>query len=109
MSSHIDTIIAQDKVSKEKKWNDYFDKIPFFKLPDGYEISIKPPIVMADARFIVKRPNGQTRSVYLDLHCNLGYFDGPHWEVYPDKYGDNSRVALDDMEGLVKLLTEEAE
>jgi hypothetical protein len=91
-------------VESEKKWREIFHKIPFIKLPDGCLISIRPPITMADARFIVKRPDGNEISIYLDLHDNLGHCGEPHWEVYPDVDGSNSRCKMDDVETLVRII-----
>lgn len=98
-------ISKQHDVEVGKQWRENWDKIPFFELPPGFSISVKPPITMADARFLVKHPDGTVVSVYLDLHDNLGYFGSPHWEVHPDKFGDNSRVSIEDTDTLVKLAT----
>jgi hypothetical protein len=92
------------KMEEDLKWREIARTMPFFTVPEGYQIAVIPPFAGAEARFRVKRPDGEEISVYADFYNSLGYFGGPHWEVYPDKDDNNSRVPIDDVKGLWDLI-----
>lgn len=95
------------QLAKSRGWDEIWasKEIPYFELPPGYKISVIPPANGADARFLVMRPDDVRISVYLDLKNSLGYYGGPHWEVYPDRDDSNSRCDMMDTDKLVKLIT----
>lgn len=70
-------------MEQDLKWRELVKEMPFFEVPSGYQISVIPPFGGADARFLIKRPDGQRVSVYADFYNNLGCMDGPYWEVCP--------------------------
>lgn len=92
------------EMEKTFEWKKWTDEIPFIKFPKDWEVKIIPPFAGAVVRFLVNTPKRKRISVYLDCYENLGYFGGPHWEVYPDKDDNNARFAMSDTEGLLKCI-----
>lgn len=45
-------------------------------------------------------------SVYLDCYEALGYFGGPHWEIYPNEIGNNERFAIDDIDSMLAAIAQ---
>lgn len=89
---------------EKRKWHEIAKKMPFMKVPEGYEIAIVPPFSAADARFWVKRPDGRVISVYADFYDSLGCVGEPYWEVYPCHDDENGRCSIDDVETLWKMI-----
>jgi len=97
-------------IEEQQKWRDEIDNIPYLSFPPEWQIQIIPPFADAVIRFIVKYPDGNTRSVYLDSRGSLGYFGFdknnkpiPYWEVYPVNE-ENVRCHKDDVEKLMEIL-----
>lgn len=90
--SEYSTIMEHDK---------WFKEIPFIQFPGEWLVQITPPFNGAVVRFRVKYNNKEV-SVYLDCYDNLGFMGYPYWEIYPNKYGDNERFEMNDIEGLMK-------
>jgi len=81
------------------------DALPSFELPPNTKIRVIPPVVGALARFIIEDKNDPdiNCSIYFDAHGTLGYFNGPYWEVYPNRtLDDNSRFDVKDISGLME-------
>lgn len=96
----------RDEVNRQ--WREKIDEMPFFKVPGGYEIQVIPPFGGLDARFRVKRPDGEEISIYCDWYCNAGYWGPilnpqPYWEIYPYD-GDVGRCGLKDTDTLWKMI-----
>jgi hypothetical protein len=94
------------------KWRERSFEMPFFEVPQGYSISVTPPFSGADARFRVRRPDGEETSIYCDFYGNLGSWRSlnnpePYWEVYPYA-GDVGRCDVSDTETLWKMIKGEA-
>ena len=90
------------------KWRELTFEMPFFSVPDGYQIAVTPPFAGADARFRIKRPDGVIISVYADFYNNLGTCEGPYWEVHP--YMEHTgRCDINDTETLWKMIKGEPE
>lgn len=88
------------------EWDKWIDQIPYIALPVGATMKPIPPFHGAVVRFYVKRGNDSHVSVYLDCYDVLGFHPGPYWEIYPDKDGDVSRFAIDDVAGLELAILE---
>lgn len=91
-------------VERDECWSEWVNRIPALKFPSDWEIKIIPPFRGAMVRFGV-RHNNIALSVYLDVNCRLGYFDGPYWEVYPVD-GDTHRCAMDNTAELLAVLNQ---
>ena len=81
---------------------DWFDNIPFIRFDPDWDVQVIPPFSGAMVRFRVKQGD-HIVSVYLDCYQQLGYWDGPYWEVYPVD-GDTWRVGIDDVDGLLDAI-----
>lgn len=90
--------------SKAFEWPKWIKEIPFIKFPASWEVKVIPPKACAVVRFLVRKNNSEIISIYLDCYEELGYFGEPHWEIYPDKDGNNSRFAMNDIGGLLKAI-----
>ena len=87
-------------------YRDWVDKVPFIEFPEGWAISVIPPFAGAMCRFRVLI-NDKQYSVYLDCYDRLGFFGSPYWEVCP--IGDDvARFDINDVEGLIKCISEES-
>lgn len=92
------------QVEKEFEYRKWTKEIPFIKFPADWEVKIVPPFGGAVVRFLVNTPRKKNISIYLDCYEQLGFFGGPHWEVYPDVDGNNSRFAMNDIRGLLDCI-----
>lgn len=90
-------------VEEEQKWREVIPRIPFLRFPADWEIQIIPPFLDATVRFMVRLPNGEIRSVFLDTRNSLGYWEGHYWEVYPYR-GDIGRCSLNETEKLLEMI-----
>ena len=91
------------QMEKEFEWMKWAKEIPYIKWPSDWELKAVPPYVGAVIRYWIKTPRGEI-SVYLDCYDNLGFYGKPHWEVYPDKDGNNMRFDMEDVDGLLKCI-----
>jgi len=81
------------------KWS---KDIPFIRFPRGYEVKVIPTFGGALVRFLVKKKDSDKKiSVYLDCYEMLGLWSKPHWEIYPDRDGNNTRYAMEDVDALL--------
>lgn len=90
-------------VEKAENWRELIPTIPYIKFPANWEVKIIPPFGGAVVRFLVKLPDEQPKSVYLDCFGRLGYMDHPYWEVYPYK-GDVGRCDIHDTKKLLQMI-----
>lgn len=84
-------------------WDKWTIEIPLLRFKSTWEVQVIPPSVGAVVRFAVYK-NKKRVSVYLDCYENLGYFGGPHWEIYPDHKGNNARFAMLETDALLKAI-----
>ncbi len=96
-------MLMSAEIGEEFEWQKWAKEIPFIQFPRDWEIQIIPPVTGAVIRFIAKKC-GKTVSVYLDCYEVLGYFGAPHWEIYPDKDGDNLRFAMKETKQLIRAI-----
>ncbi len=95
------------KVELDEEWEKWRCSIPSLQFPADWKIQIIPPMVGAIIRFHVN----DIVSVYLDCYNKLGIFTDkddkplPYWEIHPYQ-GDCARYAMEDVEGLLKGITE---
>ena len=104
----ISTTLKRIQIEDIQKWDDEIDKIPFIKFPSDWEIKIFPPVGGAAARFRVKLPSGNEKSIYLDCWDALGYVGKPYWEVYPYQ-GDCGRCLVNEVSTLLEMIADESE
>ena len=104
-SERVNMMVLSSQMEKVFEWRKWSEQIPRLKFKPEWEVQIIPPIVAAVVRFAVYKEKKRV-SVYLDCYENLGYFGGPHWEIYPSKDGDNARFAMEDTEGLLNAIDE---
>lgn len=81
------------QVERDEEWIKIIQQIPSLRFPASWSIQIIPPFCGAIARFIVTKGDARV-SVYADFYEVLGFFGGPHWEIYPDASGENERFAI---------------
>ena len=104
-------IRAQSYMEQHYKWRENIAVIPFIKFPSDWGVQIIGPFSGAQSRFRVRLPNGEEKSVYLDMDGSLGYFcddegnTAPYWEVYPVD-GDVGRCAMNETDELIRLIGE---
>lgn len=109
---YMERIRAMSLIEHHYQWRENIAVIPFIKFPSDWAIQMIGPFSGAQARFRVRLPNGEEKSVYLDMDGSLGYFcddDGepaPYWEVYPVD-GDTGRADLNDTDELIRLIGEQ--
>ena len=94
------------EIEQKEQWREKITQIPFIKFPKHWGISIIPPFGGAIARFLVKKPKGKEKSVYLDWFDRLGCCGSPYWEVYPYR-GDVGRCDLNDTKELLRMIKDE--
>lgn len=82
----------------------WIDTIPYLSFPSNWKIKAIPPFAGAIIRYKIINSHGAVVSVYLDCYEVLGVFGGPHWEIYPDINGENTRFAINDTEALLKAI-----
>lgn len=102
-----DHFIPRLQVEKTEKWNDWLGKIPYLRFPANWHVQVIPPFCGAMARFRVKTATmteDSHVSVYLDCYEQLGCFDEPYWEIYPDEFGETARFAMNDVDGLLTAI-----
>lgn len=85
------------------EWRKWAKEIPFIKWPSGWLIKAVPPYGGAVIRYLIKKPDGQEISVYLDCYCSLGFFTEPYWEAYPIN-GDTFRCGLNEIYELIDAI-----
>lgn len=106
---NMDETIARYKIEDSEKWRDFIKTMPYITFPADWQVAIIPPFGGAIARFRVKLPTGQERSVYFDAYEKLGYYGGePYWEVYPYQ-GDIGRCDMDDVSTLLEMIADTSE
>lgn len=90
----------------QQAWHERCKTLPWITFPGSWQVKIIPPSTGATVRFLAKKDNKEV-SIYCDYDHALGYFGvdmnvpEPYWEIYPDRYGDTSRFALNDVEALL--------
>lgn len=96
------------EVEEKLEYRNWMAKIPWIEFDPGWQVMVIPPFAGAMVRFLVKNPGAENRhvSVYLDCYEKLGYYGGPHWEVYPDSEGNNARFMMNDTKGLLDAIRE---
>lgn len=95
-------MIDRYRIEKDEDWHGWMDKIPFLSFPAGIEIKPIPAFAGAMVRFIARSKKSQnTVSVYFDVSNNLGYMDGPYWEIYPYE-DDTARFMLGDEAEMIR-------
>ncbi len=90
-----------DRKMESEKW---IQKLPYLAFKPNWLVKVIPPIVGAVIRFWIKEVDsndGDHVSIYFDAYNNLGYFEGPYWELYPASDGDTARFSLGDEDELL--------
>ncbi len=96
-------VVSRAKLEERERWQEIVEKMPYFELREGWQIAVIPPTVGAVARFRIKQDKGHV-SIYADWYEKLGYFGQPHWEIYPNKEGDNERFAINDTVDMIEAV-----
>jgi hypothetical protein len=92
------------EVERHEDWRFWTMKnVPFLKLDPDWEIAVIAPFGGAMARFVI-RNGSHTISVYMDTMAALGAWETPHWEIYPDSSGENSRFSLSESEAMLEAI-----
>lgn len=99
--------LARYKIEREDKWRESIDVIPYIEFPPDWKVQVIPPFGGAMARFRVRLPSGDEKSVYLDFYDRLGYFGAPYWEVYPYE-DDVGRCQMADVARLLEMIADRA-
>lgn len=95
--------VLRYEVEQNERWQEWSRHIPPIEFPAGWKVQVLPPSGGAMARFRVYYKEFWV-SVYLDVYERLGFFGGPHWEMYPNSEGDNERFGLEDTKGLLDAI-----
>lgn len=95
--------LVRFKIEQQDQWRESIEKIPFIRFPADWQVQVIPPYGGAMARFRVKLPSGEDKSVYLDFYDRLGYMQQPYWEVYPYQ-GDVGRALLNETDLLLEMI-----
>jgi len=103
-----DIFLERLDVESAQDWRGWCFKIPPIKIPANVKLKITPPYGGAMVRFCMEKDNKEYLSGYLDCFYQLGCYGGPYWDAYPWE-GDTIRFAMDDVEGLEKILREWSE
>ena len=93
-------------IESEEGWRSNVARIPFIKFDPTWEVKVTPPYGGCLARFQVKLPSGQIKSVYLDFFDRCGCVGQPYWEVYPYR-GDCGRALMDEVDLLIQMIRNE--
>jgi len=101
-------------MEEKYEWRKWSVQIPYIQFPQDWLIQIAPPLLGAVIRFRVKKAGfkkGDEVSVYLDCYNKLGIYSLkedaiPYWEIYPAKDGDTERFKMDDIDGLLKGISD---
>jgi hypothetical protein len=96
------------QIEHDENWRGLVGAMPYIEFPAGWAVSIFPPFGGLQARFRVRLPSGETRSVYADFFERAGYFGQPYWEVYPYQ-GDVGRCKIADIPELIRMIGDESE
>jgi hypothetical protein len=102
----------EDLFKREKlhEWDKWLPEIPYINFPSSWDVKIIPPFRGAICRFRVKLKNVENDenfiSVYLDCYDQLGFFGEPYWEIFPIQSGDVYKIKMNDVDKLVKKITE---
>lgn len=95
-------------LEQREDWMNWIGKIPYIQWPASWEVKAIPPFCGALIRYNVRENGNNLVSVYLDVFNNLGFEDGPYWEVYPayaDEDGaDPGRCGINDVPELLSLI-----
>jgi hypothetical protein len=105
MKDHAEYMLRYN-VEASECWREWCEKVPFIRFPAEWDVKVIPPFAGAIARFIVRLPDGETRSVYLDVYNRLGFYSNPpepYWEVYPYQ-GDVGRCDMADVAELIRMI-----
>jgi hypothetical protein len=87
-------------------WNEWRIKTPYLKFDPDWEVKVIAPFGATVARFLVKKSETQSVSVYLDCYDALGIMDEPYWEVYPHDQDGPARVLLNETDELMQKIRE---
>lgn len=108
---HMKHLEAQSYIEEMMDWRKRAIDIPYIQFPAERKIKVIPPFSGAVARFITKRTDGKSFSVYLDCYQQLWFYDEePYREVYAleqdsDEYSNPSRFAMSDTDWLIQFIT----
>lgn len=98
------------QVEEKYEYRKWCDEIPFLNFNKEWSVKVIPPFAGAIVRFVVKKKRGKKQvSVYMDAYDRLGIFGEPHWEIYPDAEGNNTRFKLNDTKNLLKAIKKSLE
>jgi hypothetical protein len=89
-------------IEKAEDWMRWVKEIPSFKLDSDWNLQVIPPFAGAMTRFVITQGAARV-SIYLDCYNNLGYMDGPYWEIYPYE-GDTYRCGINETDDLVNAI-----
>lgn len=94
-----------DENFESMKW---VKELPFLDFPSHWLVKIVPPFVGAVIRFKVKHRDRDSEeiSIYFDGYNNLGYMDGPYWEIYPVKDEVIARFMLGEEKAMLQAIEE---
>jgi hypothetical protein len=96
---------AENLIYEESEMRKWREEIPYIDLPQDIQFRPIPNHGGSIVRFTAMKDN-RSVSVYLDCYGRLGACDEPYWEVHPSKDGYPDRCMMEDVEGLVKIITE---
>ena len=102
--TEFDTYMMRPKLERAEDWNRWIREIPAIKFKSDWEVRVIPPFAGAIARFHIDKGDKHV-SVYLDCYDKLGCVGEPYWEIYPYEE-DTARVLMNDIDELLKLLSE---
>ncbi|MBB6424912.1 hypothetical protein [Sphingopyxis sp. JAI128] len=91
---------ARAQLERAENWDEAIKAMPALHFPKSWAVTIIPPFCGAMARFLVEKGSARV-SVYADFNEALGYYGGPHWEIYPGVSGENERFDISDSETLL--------
>ena len=69
--------MERHKIEQGDRWREIIPQIPFIPFPAGWQVRVIPPFGGLQARFQVRLPDGQEKSVYLDFYDRAGYMGQP--------------------------------
>lgn len=98
-TNRMDINKAESLIEREFEWRKWTKEIPSIPMNSNWVLAPIPPFGGAVARMLVKhKENTKAKvSVYLDCYENLGCWDGPYWEIYPNQEDDVSRFDMQDV------------
>lgn len=100
--------LYRNKKEENENWRNMGSHIPYLELKSNWKIKVIPPFSGVAVRFLILDINtNKYISVYLDTNEALGMFGGDiYWEIYPNKYSENSRFSLNDVDAMIKAIQE---